>query len=60
VSRTKAAELGGTEASPTTTITGEGIVKPGVGKYPKVLGLSQGTNLRRDESVKTFLLPNRG
>jgi hypothetical protein len=35
--------LGGIEASPTTTLIGEGIVKPGVGKYPKVLGLSQGT-----------------
>jgi hypothetical protein len=39
----KVVELVGKEASPTTTLIGEGIVKPGVGKSPKVLGLSQGT-----------------
>jgi hypothetical protein len=46
VFRTKATELGGTKVSPATTLTGEGIVKYGVGKYPKVIGLSQGTTSR--------------
>jgi hypothetical protein len=34
----------GKEAYPIATLIGEGIVKHGVGKSPKVLGLSQGTN----------------
>jgi hypothetical protein len=32
--------MGGTKVSPTKNLTTKGIVKPGVGKYPKVLGLS--------------------
>jgi hypothetical protein len=35
--------LAAKEASPIVTLIGEGIVKHGVGKYPKVLVLSQGT-----------------
>jgi hypothetical protein len=37
--------LGETGASPTTTLIWDEIVKTGVGKYPKFLGLIQGTNL---------------
>jgi len=39
----KVAELIGIEVSTATTLTRGGVVKPGVGKSPKVLGLSHGT-----------------
>jgi hypothetical protein len=41
----QACGLKGTEVSlsSTTIVIGEGVVKPGVGKYSEVLGLNQGT-----------------
>jgi hypothetical protein len=39
----KVAEMIGTEVSAATTLIGGGVVNPGVGKSPKVLGLSHGT-----------------
>jgi hypothetical protein len=41
----KVAELVGTEVSVAATLIGGGVVKPVVGKSPKVLGLSHGTTL---------------
>jgi hypothetical protein len=56
----KVAELVGTEVYVATTLTGGGVVKPGVGKYPKVLGLSHMVQLQERQECQSFLLPKRG